>query len=185
MALPQTVYPPAGTGGGPAPRAAAGAEPAVRGAAWAEAGVDGNHFQHPAGDRHPYGILRLQAHLAPVTAKQASPPTSMWEQNKSCCTWVSGEVGIRTLLLGSDLWSGQLVNAERFRKDIQPLSYPNTAMQICGHLSLLLSVSFYIWLYLLKVRPEAPRFSVKMECSRERTHDFLSDVKATLESNHH
>uniref|UniRef100_A0A2I3GLI3 Uncharacterized protein n=1 Tax=Nomascus leucogenys TaxID=61853 RepID=A0A2I3GLI3_NOMLE len=32
--------------------------------------VDGNHFQHPAGDCHPYGILCLQAHSASVTARQ-------------------------------------------------------------------------------------------------------------------
>lgn len=35
--------------------------------------VDGNHLQPPAGDRDPHGILRLQAHSAPVTAEQVLP----------------------------------------------------------------------------------------------------------------
>ena len=42
---------------------------------------------------------------------------SIWERNKLCCTWVSGEAVIGTLLLGSDLWSGQLINSEQFRKN--------------------------------------------------------------------
>lgn len=74
--------------------------------------VDGNHFQHPAGDHDPYGILCLQTHSASMTAEQASAPRSIWEQNKLCCTWVSGDVGIRTFMLGNDVWSGQLVNAD-------------------------------------------------------------------------
>ena len=80
--------------------------------------VDGNHLQPPAGDRDPHGILCLQAHSAPVTAEQASPSVSIWERNKLCCMWVSGEAGIRTSLLGNDLWSGQLVNSEQFRENI-------------------------------------------------------------------
>lgn len=112
------MQPPAGTGGGPDTRGAARAEPAVCGAAWAEPGVDGNHLQPPAGDRDPHGILRLQAHSAPVTAEQASPSVSIWERNKLCCMRVSGEAGIRTSLLGNDLWSGQLVNSEQFRENI-------------------------------------------------------------------
>lgn len=118
VALPRTVQPPAGTGGGPDTRGAARAEPTVCGAAWAEPGVDGNHLQPPAGDRDPHGILCLQAHSAPVTAEQASPSTSIWERNKLCCTRVSGEAGIRTLLFGNGLWSGQLVNSEQFRENI-------------------------------------------------------------------
>lgn len=118
VALPRTMQPPAGTGGGPDTRGAARAEPAVCGAAWAEPGVDGNHLQPPAGDRDPHGILRLQAHSAPVTAEQASPSVSIWERNKLCCMRVSGEAGIRTSLLGNDLWSGQLVNSEQFRENI-------------------------------------------------------------------
>ena len=38
VALPRTMQPPAGTGGGPDTRGAARAEPAVCGAAWAEPG---------------------------------------------------------------------------------------------------------------------------------------------------
>lgn len=103
---------PSGAGGGPESGGAVGAEPTVRGAAWAEPGVDGNHFQHPAGDHDPYGVLCLQAHSASMTAEQASSSTSVWEQVNLCCTRVSGEVGIRTFLLGNALWSGQLVNAK-------------------------------------------------------------------------
>lgn len=36
--------------------------------------VDGNHFQHPAGDHDPYGILRLQAHSASVTVRNQVLP---------------------------------------------------------------------------------------------------------------
>lgn len=48
-------------------------------------------------------------------------------------------------------------------------------------LSLLLGVSSYIWLCLLRVRPEVPGLSVKMECSRERKHNFVSGEKTTLD----
>lgn len=74
--------------------------------------VDGHHFQHPAGDRDPYGILCLQAHSVSLTAEQTSSSTSIGEKNKLRCTWVIGEVGIRTLPLGNDFQSGQLVNVK-------------------------------------------------------------------------
>lgn len=73
--------------------------------------VDGNHSQHPAGDHDPYGILCLQAHSASMTAEQQVLPR-VWEQIHLCCIRVSGEVGIRTFLLGNALWSGQLVNGK-------------------------------------------------------------------------
>lgn len=102
---------PSRAGGGPESGGVVGAEPTVRGAAWAEPGVDGNHSQHPAGDHDPYGILCLQAHSASMTAEQQVLPR-VWEQIHLCCIRVSGEVGIRTFLLGNALWSGQLVNGK-------------------------------------------------------------------------
>ena len=100
------VSPPAGVAGGPEPQpwGARRVEPAERGAAWAEPGVAGSHFLPSAGDRDPYGILCLQIHLAPGIDKQRSPSMSVWKQNKLSCTGVSGEVEIRTLLLGNNLW---------------------------------------------------------------------------------
>lgn len=68
--------------------------------------VDGNHLQPPAGDRDPHGILCLQVHLVPGIAEQRNPSMNIWKQNKLSCTGVSGEVEIRTFLLGNNLWSG-------------------------------------------------------------------------------
>lgn len=87
-------------------------EPPLGGNLYSFCSVDGDHFQHPAGDHDPYGILCLQTHSASMTAEPASAPRSIWEQNKLCCTWVSGDVGIRTFMLGNDFWSGQLVNGD-------------------------------------------------------------------------
>nr|XP_023415266.1 uncharacterized protein C12orf76 homolog [Loxodonta africana] len=70
VAVAGGVRPPGGAGGGPEPRGAARAEPAVCSAARTELGVDGNHFQHPAGNHDPYGILCLQAYSASVTASK-------------------------------------------------------------------------------------------------------------------
>nr|XP_031298731.1 uncharacterized protein C12orf76 homolog [Camelus dromedarius] len=108
VAVPRALQPAPDAGGGPEPCGAAGAEPAVCCAAWAEPGFAGDPFQHPVGDCDPYGILCLQAHSASVTARQASPSESVWEQNKLCCSWVSGEVesemsGLETTS-GLDSW---------------------------------------------------------------------------------
>ncbi|XP_023576707.1 uncharacterized protein C12orf76 homolog [Octodon degus] len=73
VAVPGSVHPPGGSGGGPEPGGAARTEPAVCSAARAEPGVDGNHIQHSAGDCYPHGILCLQAHSASVTVKQVLP----------------------------------------------------------------------------------------------------------------
>lgn len=74
VAQSRIVQPPARAGGGPEPGGTAGTEQAVCSATWAEPGVDGNHFQHPAGDHDPYGILRLQAHSASVTVRNQVLP---------------------------------------------------------------------------------------------------------------
>lgn len=53
--------------------------------------ADGNHFLHPAGNHDPYGILCLQAHSAPMTAKQASSLLQVFGNRMSCAAHGSME----------------------------------------------------------------------------------------------
>lgn len=75
--------------------------------------VDGNHFQHPAGDCDPYGILCLQAHSASVTAKQTSSSTSTGEKINCVArgSLEKLESELRHLEV-RPLQSGQLVNVK-------------------------------------------------------------------------
>ena len=69
--------------------------------------VDGNYFQHPAGDRDPYGILRLQAHSAPVMAKPALPRASgsrISHVAHGSVEKVESELNCLETIIGLDSW---------------------------------------------------------------------------------